>query len=472
LRRDYDLVIVGMGSAGLLAAEFAAEVLGLRVAAIERDRLGGDCLWTGCVPSKAVLASAKLAHAMRTAERRGLTSVEPQIDTADVWQRVRRIQQRIAESDDNPERYQRMGVEIVSGGARLVDRHTVDVDGHRLTTRFILLCTGSRPRVPSIDGLKEIGFVSSENVFTRDRMPPSVVFLGGGPVAVEMAQAFRRLGAEVTVLQRRGRLLMRDEPELAEKLTRVLRREGVDIRLNVDVERATRGGGLKVLHGTEAGPRRTWAAEEVFVAAGREPVIEQLELERAGIDVTPRGPKIDGYLRTTASSVYVAGDLTGRSLFTHSAAHESVTAIRNMFFPGRRRIAASVPWCTFTEPELAHAGLTVPEALERHGERRVDVRRIDVSESDRARVEGFADGSLILVSARGRLVGAHVLSPAAGELIHELWLAIRQGTKVRELGETVHVYPTLSTSVARLSAGAAFDVARRYRWLARLRAAL
>jgi pyruvate/2-oxoglutarate dehydrogenase complex dihydrolipoamide dehydrogenase (E3) component len=470
LARDYDLVIVGMGSAGLVAAEFAARVLGLKVAAVERERLGGDCLWTGCVPSKAVLASAKLAHAMRTAGRLGLPAVDERIDTSAVWGRIRSVQEQIAASDDNPRRYEQMGVEVIFGTARLRGRHTVEVDGRRLDTRFVLLCTGSRPRVPDIAGLAAVGYVSSETVFELDRMPSSVLFIGGGPTAVEMAQAMRRLGAEVTILEQQERLLLRDEPELTENLTRLLKREGVNVRVGVNLEHATRENGSKALHGTEAGARRTWTAEEIFVAVGRQPVIEELNLQRAGIAVGSGSLELDDRLRTTASSVYAAGDLTGGSLFTHSAAHEAVMAVRNMFFPGRQRVAERVPWCTFTEPELSRAGLTVAEATERYGERRVEVRRIDLARSDRARAEGSTEGRLVLVAVRGRLVGAHALAPNAGELIHELWLAIRLKVKVRRLAEMVHVYPTISTSVAQLSAEAAFDVARRLRWMARLRA--
>jgi pyruvate/2-oxoglutarate dehydrogenase complex dihydrolipoamide dehydrogenase (E3) component len=469
LARDYDLVIVGMGSAGLVAAEFAARVLGLKVAAVERERLGGDCLWTGCVPSKVVLASAKRAHAMRTAGRLGLPPVDPRIDTSAVWRRIRSVQDEIAASDDDPRRYEQMGVEVLFGTARLRDRHTVEVDGRRLDTRFVLLSTGSRTRVPDIAGVAVVGYVSSETVFGLERMPSSVLFIGGGPTAVEMAQAMRRLGAEVTVLEQRERLMFRDEPELTETLTRLLRHEGVDVRLGVQLEHATRANGSKVLHGTEAGVRRTWTAQEIFVATGREPVVDGLDLHRAGVNVGSEGLELDARLRTTASSVYAAGDITGSSFFTHSAAHEAVTAVRNMFFPGRQRMAEHVPWCTFTEPELAHAGLTIAEATDRYGERRVEVGRIDLTRSDRARAEGSTEGRLVLVAARGRLVGAHVLAPNAGELIHELWLAIRLKLKLRRLAETVHVYPTISTSVAQLSAEAAFDVARRFRWMVRLR---
>jgi pyruvate/2-oxoglutarate dehydrogenase complex dihydrolipoamide dehydrogenase (E3) component len=465
--RDFDLVIVGMGSGGLVAAEFAAETLGLRVAAVERDRLGGDCLWTGCVPSKALLASARVAHRMRTADRYGLPATEPEIDSAAVWRRIHSVQDEIARTDDNPDRFREMGVELVFGPARLTDPQTVEVDGTSLSTRFILLTTGSRPAVPPIEGLAEAGFVTSESVFELDRAPRSLVIVGGGPIAVELAQAFRRLGCAVTVLQRAPRLLGKDEPELAELLTAALREEGVEVRTGVRVERVTVEGGRKLVHGTEDGRPARWSGEEILVAAGRTPSVDGLGLEEVGVKLRPRGIVVDRRLRTSVRSIYAAGDVAGRFLFTHSAAYESVIAVRNMFFPGSQRVTGLVPWCTFTEPELAHAGLTIEQARERHGAGRVAVRRIDLDRSDRARADSATRGRVVLVTARGRLVGAHVLAPAAGELIHELALAIRKRTRLEQLANLIHVYPTLSISTAQLAAEAAYERARRFRWLAR-----
>ena len=240
----YDLVIVGMGSGGMVAAEFAATI-GLRVAVVERSRVGGDCLWTGCVPSKALLASAKAAHTMRVADQYGLPSVEPEIDTASVWKRIRAIQQDVAATDDDPERYRAMGIEIVFGFARITAPNTVRVMGdevaggadRELETRFVLVCTGSRPVVPPIDGLKEAGFLTSETVWDIDRAPRSIVMIGAGPIATEMAQAFVRLGVRTTVLQKGPRILPRDEPDLVDMLVENLRGEGVELHLNVETER-------------------------------------------------------------------------------------------------------------------------------------------------------------------------------------------------------------------------------------------
>ncbi|HEX2118384.1 MAG TPA: FAD-dependent oxidoreductase [Acidimicrobiales bacterium] len=464
----YDLVIVGMGSGGMVGAEFAATI-GLRVAVVERGRVGGDCLWTGCVPSKALLASAKAAHTMKVADRYGLPSVDPvEIDTSLVWKRIRAIQHEVAATDDDPERYRAMGVEIIAGQARLAGPNTVELIGQdrTLEARFILLCTGSRPLTPQIEGLKEAGFLTSETVFEIERAPRSVVMIGGGPIAIEMAQAFTRLGIRTTVLQKGPGILPRDDPDLVATLTHVLRDEGVDLRLNVETERVAVSNGRKIVYGAEAGEPAIWEAEELLVAVGRRPNVEGLGLEHVGVKVGRRGIEVDERMRTSVPSIYAAGDVAGRFLFTHSAAYETVRAIRDAFYPGKGKVTDFVPWCTFTDPELAHAGLTIAEAEKKHGDD-VDVWRMALAHSDRARADGAAEGCIVVVTAKGKVVGAHILAPSAGEMIHELAVAINEGMKLSELASLIHVYPTLSTGIGQLAGEAAFEGAKRLRWLVR-----
>ena len=447
----YDLIIVGMGSGGMVAAEFAAS-LDLEVAVIERDRVGGDCLWTGCVPSKAFIASAKVAHQMRTAGRYGITAHEPEIDTAKVFARVREVQQRIATSDDDPERFRALGIDLRLGHpAKVTGPHTVEVDGETLEAKYILLCTGSRPVVPPIPGLQEAGFLTSETVWESERAPERLVLIGGGPISIELAQAFNRLGTQVTVLQRDDRILPRDEPELVERLLAVLRAEGVEIHLGADVSEV-RPDKTVIAGGRE------FPCDEILVGAGRKPNVEELGLGAITVDERSR---------TATPSVYAVGDIAGRHLFTHSAASEGVKAVRDMFFPGKGRFDQLVPWCTFTDPELAHAGLTIDEARKQHGHDNVDVWRMELSHSDRARADGHDDGLIIVVTAKKRVVGAHILGAAAGELIQELALAIQEKMRFSDLASLIHVYPTLSTSIAQLAAEAAFENAARYKWLVR-----
>jgi pyruvate/2-oxoglutarate dehydrogenase complex dihydrolipoamide dehydrogenase (E3) component len=461
----YDLVIVGMGSGGMVAAEFAA-TLGVKIAVVERGRVGGDCLWTGCVPSKALLAAGKVAHHMRTADEFGIAAVEPQVDRAAVWKRIRAVQQEIASTDDNPDRFEAVGVEIVRGEARLSGPNTVTVGDRELNTRFVLLCTGSRPAVPPIPGLAEAGFVTSESLFELEDPPASFVNIGGGPIAVEMVQGFTRLGIPVTLLQKGSRILPRDEPELVDLLIRSLRAEGIALAFDVETEKVTIENGKKVVHGTHDGEPARWEADELLVAVGRRPNVEKLGLEEVGVKTGPRGVEVDGRMRTNVPSIYVSGDLAGRYLFTHSAAYEGVRAVRDMFFPGKGKVTAGIPWCTFTDPELAHAGLTEAEARDQHGGD-VEIWRQDLSHNDRARAENAADGAIIVVTAKKKIVGAHILAPAAGEMIHEFALAIERGYKLNELASFVHVYPTVGTSIGQLAGEAAFEKAEKLRWLVR-----
>ncbi len=470
-RDRYDLVIVGMGTAGLLAAQLAT-TLGVRVAAVERGRLGGDCLWTGCVPSKSLLASAKAAQTMRHADRLGLEPVEPQVDVDRVLARVREVQARIAASDDDPERYRRMGVELLLGEqARVAGPHAVEVGGRILETRFVLVATGSVPVGPPIPGLREAGYLTSETIWDVERMPRSIVALGGGPISMELGQGLTRLGVPVTVLERDARVLPRDEPALVDRLVARLRGEGVDIRTGAEVERVeVAPDGRKVVHvGLRGQSPESHVAEEVVVGVGRVPQVEELGLEAVGVEVGPKGVVVDASLRTSVPSIYAAGDVAGRFQFTHSAGFEGARAVRNMFLPGRERGEYAVPWVTYTDPELAHSGLTSAQAREQHGERHVRVSERGLEHSDRARAEAAEEGALVLVEARGKLVGAHVLAPAGGEVVHELALAIDAGRSVRELGQLIHAYPTIATEVGMLGAGAAFAGARKLRPLARSR---
>ncbi len=467
----YDLVIIGFGSGGMVAAEFGASQ-GLRVAVIERHRVGGDCLWTGCVPSKALLASAKVAHHMRHADDFGIEATEPVIDTARVWARIRSIQQAIATTDDNAARFEEMGVKVIAGDARLSGPNEVTVaNGHGerpLASRFILLCTGSRPAVPTIDGLSHAGYLTSENLFELDRAPQSLTMIGGGPIAIEMAQGMNRLGIATSVLQKGPTILPRDEPDLVAILQRRLAAEGVDVQLNVDTSRVTvDNDGRKTVHGTQGGQPFAVSSHELIVAVGRRPNLEGLGLETVGVEVGPKGVVVDGRMRTTVKSIYAAGDVAGRYLFTHSAGYEAVLAVRDAFFPGKGKADELVPWCTFTDPELAHAGMTASEATERFGDDTM-VWRQDLTHNDRARTEEGSEGAIIIVTGpKQTVVGAHILAPGAGEMIQELALAIREELKLSQLASLVHVYPTISTGIGQLAADAAFEGAKKYKRLVR-----
>lgn len=465
---QYDLVIIGMGSAGLTAAEFAAS-LDLRVAVIERDRIGGDCLWTGCVPSKVLLASAKAAHTIRHADRYGLEASKPTIDLATVWRRIRAIQAEIAATDDNPQRYREMGLDMYHGQAAVTGPTEVTIDHDRvLAARYILLCTGSRPIVPDIPGLVDTGFLTSESVFELTDPPKSVAIIGGGPIGVELAQAFSRLGIVTTILQRDDRILLREEPQLAESLQAVLRSEGVTLHLRAEVTAVRVGGGHKTVVADIDGHVVYVTVDEILVAAGRRPNVDGLGLENLGIEATELAVPVDERGRTVVRSIYAVGDIAGRHRFTHSAGYEGIRAVRDMFFPGKGNVDDFIPWCTFTDPELAHAGMTVSEAEAQYGAD-TDVWQIGLDHNDRARADDATEGAIIIATAKRRIVGAHILAPSAGELIHELALAIRHQMKIDDIAQLVHVYPTLASSIGQLAASAALEKAQRLRWLVRRR---
>jgi pyruvate/2-oxoglutarate dehydrogenase complex dihydrolipoamide dehydrogenase (E3) component len=469
MAQQFDLVIIGLGSGGTLAAEFAAAELGLKVAAVEKGRIGGGCLWTGCVPSKALIASARVAHTVREARHFGVSTSEPEIDLEAVWGRIKTVQAGIAATDDHPDRFRDMGVELIEGTARVTGYRQVTVDtadGTReLDTRYILIATGSRPAVPPIPGLAEVSFITSETIFELDRPPASLVMIGGGPIACEMAQSLVRLGVPTTVLEMAPRLVPRDEPELADRLAQILQRDGVAVHVSTAASSVSAGGDGVIVETADG----EFTAAGLVVAAGRAANVETLGLDRLGIPVSAAGVEVDGRNRTLVPSIYTVGDAAaGRPQFTHSAAHDAVLAVRDMFFPGRGSPSQLVPWCTFTEPELAHVGLTAAEAREKYGERSVSVHRRELAHNDRARADGTTEGLILIVAVKDRIVGGHALAPAAGELIHELVMAIRFGIGLDELSEMVHIYPTLAAGIGRIGAARSFSTARRYRALARL----
>jgi pyruvate/2-oxoglutarate dehydrogenase complex dihydrolipoamide dehydrogenase (E3) component len=457
MKYDYDLLIIGAGSAGMAAGEFAGR-LGLRTALVEHQRFGGDCLWTGCVPSKALLASARIAHAVRSAADYGITVGHTAVDSAAVWQRLRAIQEEIATTDDNPERYSNLGIEVVQASAAFEGDHLIRLGERTVRTRYVLVCTGSRPSIPEIEGLTDAGYLTSENLFELRFAPRSLLVVGGGPIGIEMAQAMCRLGIETTVLQNKQRILPRDEPELSDVLMRKLQEDGVTIELGAEADRVQLGPNGKVIDGKIGDQPRDWTAEEILVAAGRRPNIESLRLDEARIKYGPHGIEVDRRLRTSVRWVYAAGDCAGRYLFTHSAGFEAVTAIRNMFFPGSATPPKIVPWTTFTEPELAHVGMTSGEAAEKLGRQNTRVFRWKLSHSDRARADGETAGGLVVVTdSRFRLLGAHILAPAAGEMIAQFTLGIRRGMRLTpDFGNLVQVYPTYSTSVSQLAGEATY----------------
>lgn len=444
-----DLLILGGGTAGLTAAVLAAGI-GARTTLVERERTGGDCLWTGCVPSKALIASAHLAHRMQNADSVGLAPVQADIDFAKVMDRVHHAIATI-EPHDSPARLRAAGVEVIPGDGRFRDARTLEVGGKLLGFRSAMVATGSEPALPPIDGLEGEDVSTTETIWDLRELPRRLVVLGGGPIGCELAQAFSRLGSEVVLVELAERLLLKEEPEASALIAKHLAAEGVDLRLDTRATEVRRAGenGAELVLTTSDGPK-TVAFDRILVAAGRRPRTDGLGLAAAGIEVDRQGAVVvDDRLRTTAPGIYAAGDVTARLPFTHVAAHHARIATVNALFGTRRRVDETIPWVTFTDPEVARVGLTEGEARERWGARAV-VARSDYAALDRAITEGEPHGFAILVAnPRGRLVGATIAAPSGGEAIAELTARIKRGDKIATVSETVHAYPTLAEGPAR-----------------------
>lgn len=447
------MMVIGGGAAGLVTSAGAAG-LGARVALIEKDRLGGECLWNGCVPSKALIACARAAHDARTAARFGVGTGEVTVDFARAMEWVRDAQRQI-EPHDSPERFRSLGIEVIAGTARFTGDRTVEVDGRALQAKRVVVATGSTPAVPPIEGLADVPFLTNETVFSLERQPRTLLVLGAGPIGLELAQAFARLGTKVRVLEATSEFLPREDQELAEMLAQRLRDEGVDIVLDAKVRRVSRNDETILLDATRGdGTAVVAEGDLLLVATGRKSNVASLDAEQAGIATGPQGVVVNARLQTTADGVWAAGDVTGGLRFTHVADYEARLVLRNAFFPLSSAADYSVvPWVTFTEPELAHVGLTEREARDRHGDS-VRVWRKPFNDADRAIADGHPHGMVKLVTdRRGKLLGGHVLGHGAGSLIAEITLAIRQGVSAASLGNTIHAYPTYPEAIKQAAEG-------------------
>lgn len=439
----YDLAVIGGGTAGLVASRTAAG-LGARVVLIESGRLGGDCLWTGCVPSKSLIAAAGLVQAMRTADALGLEPHEPAFEFAAVMERVQAVVATI-EPMDSADSLRRDGVEVVAGAARFAGPGRIEVGGTKIRYRRALIATGSRPAVPGLPGLREAGPLTNESVWDLREQPRRLAILGGGPIGCELGQAFRRLGSEVTIVEQLPHLLAKEEPEARELVSGRLRDEGVTLRLGAAVERAEGPGTLVLKGGDRIG------ADRILVAAGRSPATDELGLESIGAERGEGGAlKVDDRLATTARGVYAAGDAIAALPFTHVAGYHGRTVVANALFHARTRVSYdAVPWVTFTDPEVARVGLTEAQARERWGDDvRVSTKRY--AENDRAITAAETEGFAKLVGdPKGKLVGATVAAAHGGESIAELAAWIRTGGKIADVSRSVHAYPTFSEGQAR-----------------------
>ncbi len=439
---DYDLAIIGGGSAGLTAAKLA-RFFGKRVVTIDKERLGGDCLHYGCVPSKALIKASRIAHEIRTAHRWGLEvdGVRP-VNLGDVNDGVQRAIDHIA-ALDSPDVLAEMGVDVKLGGACFVDDHTLRVGGtERVSAKYILIATGSRPAGTQVEGLAEVGYDTNESLFDLAELPARLAVIGGGPIGVEMGQAFQRLGSQVTIIQRGDSLIPKDDVDCIATLEECFAAEGIDVRLRTEATRARREGDDIVLDLT--GDQSELRVDRVLVAVGRTPNLEDLDLDAAGIEHDDRHIPVNDRFQTNVSHVYAAGDIIGGPQFTHYAGFQAAHAARNIFLPVKSKFdPGPLPWVTFTDPEVGHVGITEQEATATGAE--VTIVRFPYAHNERAVTDNDHVGLMkFLIDDRRHIVGCHIVGAHAGELINEITLAMKHDITVDGIVGTIHAYPTYS----------------------------
>jgi len=472
---NYDLTIIGGGSAGLVLAVASAS-LGKKTALVEKHKLGGDCLWTGCVPSKAIIKSAKIAHYIKESQKYGIETNDFKVNFDAVMEHVRRAQRVIEEEHDNPDRFRQLGVDVYLGNGRFRsksefvlspnDNEANAEQTHTIQSDKFVISTGSRPVAPPIPGLDKVNYLDSENIWRLSEFPQRLVIIGAGPIGIELGQTFQRLGSSVTILDRGESILHKEEPEISERMYQYLTEEGIKILLNADIVEVIPVNPQNAVPGARNNPSLgefkvkakvddkeiELSCQQIMVSAGRKPNIEGLGLDEIGIKIGKRGIEVNDRLQTSVKNIYAAGDVIGHYLFTHVAAFQAKKIVRNIFFPFSSKIDYSVvPWTTFCDPEIAHCGLTEEEAKEKYKE--IDVFRVDFHDIDRAIAEEETKGFIKIIATkwRGKILGTHIIGPNAGELLHEFVLAMQHGIPLRKLSSMIHVYPTLANIAGKVS---------------------
>jgi pyruvate/2-oxoglutarate dehydrogenase complex dihydrolipoamide dehydrogenase (E3) component len=437
VKRKQDLVVIGGGPGGLVVASVAAQV-GLRVTLIEKsDRLGGDCLHSGCVPSKTFIHMARTAHIARSGAASGLLSAMPGIDYDKVIDRVGQVIDRIQQHDD-PERFRSYGCEVRFGTARFISPHEVSVDEEVISGRRFVIATGSMPAIPPIPLLEKTGFETNETIFRRRSLPEHLAVIGGGPVGVELAQAFSRFGSQVSLIEAADRLLMHEDEQTSLLLREILEGEGIQINTATQVAGVRREGEARQIALADG---RTVECDRILVATGRRPAVHGLGLEEAGVEFSREGIRVDRRLRSSQKHIYAVGDVCGPYHFTHMAEYQAGIALANIVFRTPKKTDYRVvPRVVYTDPEVASVGLTEAEAKKTGI--KYHTAEFEMAGIDRAITDGHTYGRARLLISKGRIAGASLVAPHAGELIHELALAMQVNTKVKDIAAMIHAYPT------------------------------
>ncbi len=455
----YNLVVIGAGTAGIISALGAAG-LGAKVAIIEKYLVGGDCLYAGCVPSKAIIRSAHVVGEIRRGREMGVHVADEavRIDFGEVMQRMRRIRAEIS-YDDSVNRFTREGVDVFLGAARFTGENTIEVDdgGKKviLTFKKAVICTGSNPRELPIPGLHEVGFLTNETLFQLTEQPRRMAILGSGPIGTEMAQTFARLGTEVTILERMGQILTKEDPDAAKVVQAAMVQDGVHLCFGVEIQSVELTPTGKRIHFAQEGAMRSCEVDAILVSAGRVPGVDGLNLEAAGIKYNERAVVTDDTLQTTNPHVYASGDVAQKYQFTHMADATSRIVLRNALFPGPKQKLADlvVPWCTYTNPQIAHVGLNEKSAKEQGVAIETFVKHFD--DVDRPRTDGETEGFVKIHVKKGsdKIVGATIVASEAGEMINEITTAMVGGLGLKTLATVIHPYPVQAEAIKKIADG-------------------
>lgn len=463
-----DICVIGAGSAGLSVAAGAAQ-MGAKTVLIEGHRMGGDCLNTGCVPSKSILSAAKAAQSIRKARAYGINAQEPVADFPAVHRYVHSVIGAIA-PHDSVERFTGLGCRVIQAQASFSDPTTVVAGDAVVRARRFIIATGSRAFIPPIPGIDKVPFFTNESIFDNTVLPSHLIVIGAGPIGCEMAQAHRRLGAKVTVLDL-ARMLPKDDPEAVDVVRRSFTAEGIETAESARITSVYKSDDKIVVTLEDGAHERRIEGSHLLIATGRQANVGHLGLEKAGVKYTPKGVEVDARLRTTNKRIFAAGDVIGSYQFTHAASYHAGIVLRNALFrlPAKNAPRA-LPWVTYTDPELAHVGLTEADARKTHGDT-VRVLRADFAQNDRAQAEGHTEGFLkAVVSKRGKILGATIVGAQAGELILPWVLALNKGLKIGDMASVIAPYPTLS-EISKRAAGSYFTpvlFSNRTKWLVRL----
>lgn len=449
LKYDYDIIILGGGAGGLFAASIA-NGLSAKTCLIEKKKLGGDCTWFGCVPSKALLKSASMANLLRRSYEFGLKMNMAGLDTAGVMSHVRDVIEEV--STHHPaEVFEKRGIKVIFGAPKFIDKNTIEVNGQNLSARRFIICTGSHPLILPIEGLKDIEYLTNENIFSLTKLPESLIVLGGGPIGVELSQALNRLGVKVYLVEMMNRILFREDRETAGILEHKLREEGINMLTGKKAVKFEKKDG-KVNAFLE--DRTIISASNVLAAVGRAPNVLGLSLDAAGVEYTKSGISTNEYLQTRNKNIFACGDVVGPYMFSHVAAYQAGLCIRNALF---RRIAwqkvnySNIAWATFTEPELAHLGLTEEEAKDKY--RDIKIYKTEYSNSDRAVTDLEKNGLVkIITDKKGYIIGAHIAGAQASEIMQGFIIAKALKIPLTKIAPLLYIYPTLSELVKKISA--------------------